>query len=223
MHSINPNDFTMNCEALREIVEPRMEPTFTYRESHPRKYSVIARILEGVKGESADIFLSKMAGPLNGFMSGRALRTGLRLLISMLTDASIRCKSTQKSGSETGQKENQLFKREGKDGEFVFALLRSNALWKSLFFLLGRTATHPSLQEEEMGDTIMSLILRITGDVVVMCNTMLKDESERLLIMLTSAGMFAAFDQALPICGTYNDVPSKSYSPLLLWSSLSLH
>lgn len=111
-----------------------------------------------------------------------------------------------------------MFKREGKDSEFVLAVLRSNVLWKSLFFLLGRAATHASLQEEEMDDTIMSLIIRITGDVVMMCHVMLKDESERLLITLTSAGMFAAFDQALPICGTYNDVPSKFYYSLLLYS-----
>lgn len=164
------------------------------------------------------MFLSKLAGPLNGFMSGRALRTGLHLLISMLADASIRCKSTQKSGSGSDEKEKKVFKREGKDSEFVLAVLRSNVLWKSLFFLLGRAATHASLQEEEMDDTIMSLIIRITGDVVMMCHVMLKDESERLLITLTSAGMFAAFDQALPICGTYNDVPSKFYYPLLLYS-----
>lgn len=152
------------------------------------------------------MFVSKLAGVLNGFMYGRALRSGLQLLSVMFTEANLRCnKITSKAkGKESG------LKGKGKDGEFILAVLHSTELWKNLFYLLGRAATHESLQEEELGDTIMSLVIRIMGNAVVTCNLAWKEESERLLVTLVSAGMFEGLDQALPLCATFNDVPSTS-------------
>lgn len=220
MHSINPRDFGLNSEVLTEIIRPRMEPIVIYRESHPCSYSFIARVLEGVQGESANMFLSKLAGFLNRFMDIKALRSGLRLLHALFAAAYVQCKNSPSSESNSKSiqkgKEKEGLKGKGKDGEFILALLHSNEIWKSLFFLLGRTAMHLSLQEEELGDTIMSLVFKVVGNVVMSCNTLWKEESERLLITLTSAGMFDALDQTLPLCITLNQVPGVFHSSSLL-------
>lgn len=142
----------------------------------------------------------------------RSLHAGLQLLLAMFTEANLRANRLE---SELDSKKNKssssqgVLKKLGKDGEFVQAVLHSTELWKSLFIILERAAREKSLQEEQLGETLMSLVIRMMGNAVVTCNIAWKDELERLLVTLTTAGMFDALDQALPICASFKDVPSE--------------